>query len=394
MPAMRHLLPILSALVLGAAASNAHAIQVCELDGQHVNPANGHTTAGKTGLMRCREGEGGPVVREQELQNGVFMGVVRYFKDGNVQREHSVNERGNRDGRAREYEGKQLVLEETYRNAKVVGLSKRWHANGQLRRVSFHGEDDREQASAEFTKQGQLADLRCAPQPQLAPLADDAAWCGHKGGAGTVSTYAEDGRLRGKLVHERGERRLSEAYWDNGKPRERTESTAAGGTERSFTDSGTPRRERQWVNVEDSGRTRRSTVLEREYHESGTLVQEKRWTPGPRGSELQSERRWYLNGQPRETVTYTQADGRTLRHDVSFHDNGKPAHEGDWLLAGRYERQASGVHKSFDTDGRLRLERHHDAKGRLTRERELDESGKVTRDDELFEDGSRKAHAR
>ena len=55
----------------------ALAVQVCELDGQHVNPSNGATTAGKTGLMRCREGEGGPVVREQELQQGKFMGLVR-----------------------------------------------------------------------------------------------------------------------------------------------------------------------------------------------------------------------------------------------------------------------------------------------------------------------------
>lgn len=385
---------LLCALVLGAASANVQAIQVCELDGQHVNPANGHTTAGKTGLMRCRDGEGGPVVREQELKNGVFMGVVRHFKDGVLHREHSVNERGNRDGRAREYDGSQLVLEETYRNGKVVGLSKRWHANGQLRRVSFHAEEDREQAVAEFTRQGRLAELRCAPQPQLAPAADDAAWCGHQGGPGTVSTYTEDGRLRGKLVHERGERRLSELLWENGRPRERVESTATGGTERSFTDGGTPRRERQWVNVEDGGRMRRSTVLEREYHESGTLVHEKRWAPGPRGGELQSERRWYLNGQPREAVTYTQADGRTLRRDLGFHDNGKLAHASEWLLAGRYERQAAGVHKSFDASGLLRLERHHDAKGRLTREREFDGSGQVTRDDELFEDGSRKAYAR
>ena len=32
----------------------AQAVQDCELNGQHVNPANGHTTAGKSGLMRCK----------------------------------------------------------------------------------------------------------------------------------------------------------------------------------------------------------------------------------------------------------------------------------------------------------------------------------------------------
>ena len=53
------------------------AVESCELNGEHVNPNNGNTTAGKTGLMRCRDGEGGAVLREQELKGGVFMGVVR-----------------------------------------------------------------------------------------------------------------------------------------------------------------------------------------------------------------------------------------------------------------------------------------------------------------------------
>lgn len=395
MPAMHaHLKPLLLCLALAGAALPSHAIQVCELDGQYINPNNGNMTAGKSGLMRCREGEGGPVVREQELRNGKDQGIVRYFKDGQLQREFSVNEKGNRDGRSREYEGKQLVLEETLSNSKTVGLSRRWHTNGQLRRVSFHDDEGREQAVAEFTRQGQLSDLRCAPKPQLAPAADDAAWCGHKGSPGTVSTYAEDGRVRGKLVFERGERRLSESFWENGKVRDRVEWTAQGGAERSFFDSGTPRRERQWVNVEDSGRTRRNTVLERDYHESGTVVTEKRWSSGPRGGELQSERRWYLNGQPRETMTYTYSGNEVVRRDQRFGDNGKLSSEGEWIMSGRYERQAAGIHKSFDADGRVRLEQHHDAKGRLTREREFDESGKVIRDDELFEDGSRKAYAR
>jgi hypothetical protein len=76
----------------------ALAVQVCELDGQHVNPSNGATTAGKTGLMRCREGEGGLVVREQELQQGKFIGRVRCCKDderGQVKRERELDEHGN-----------------------------------------------------------------------------------------------------------------------------------------------------------------------------------------------------------------------------------------------------------------------------------------------------------
>ena len=63
------------------------AIRVCELDAQPVNPANGSTTAGKTGSMRCREGDGGPVVREQELQRGVDA-------RGRISRERELDETG------------------------------------------------------------------------------------------------------------------------------------------------------------------------------------------------------------------------------------------------------------------------------------------------------------
>ena len=79
----------------------AHAVQSCELNGQPVNTSNGNTTAGKTGLIRCRDAEGGPVVREEELQNGKFIGVVQRFREGVLEREHSVNEKGNREGRKR-----------------------------------------------------------------------------------------------------------------------------------------------------------------------------------------------------------------------------------------------------------------------------------------------------
>ena len=121
--------PVAIAAVLASFAAPAFAVESCELNGEHVNPNNGNTTAGKTGLMRCREGDSGPVVREQELKGGVFLGVVRYFdNDGGLVREHLINERGNRDGLAREYERASpgakpsLVREETYRNGGSVGI--------------------------------------------------------------------------------------------------------------------------------------------------------------------------------------------------------------------------------------------------------------------------------
>ena len=394
-----HLLGIALACVVGRAL----AVESCELNGQHVNPANGNTTAGKSGLMRCRDGEGGPVVREQELKNGVFTGVVRNFRDGQLEREHRINERGNREGLAREYAisgGKAvLVREETYRDGRAVGLVRSWYASGQLRRVGFRDEEARELAFAEFTEQGKLYELRCAPRALLGGDADDAHWCGHVGGPSNVALYNGKGALKARVSYERGERRKGEVLGESGTVREQNEATATGGVERSFYADGTKRREVQWVEARGD-RNRRVTTLEQEFHESGKLVHERRFRVDDRGGELASERTWYLNGQPKETSELSvAADGRTLRHEVAYHDNGSKGFEGEWRLAasGGERRGGSvpvGVHRSWDDAGHLRGERFYDERGRLVRERELDASGAVVRDDEVFEDGSRKAFAR
>jgi hypothetical protein len=110
-----------------------------------------------------------------------------------------------------------------------------------------------------------------------------------------------------------------------------------------------------------------------------------------------SEQRWYLNGQPRELTEFVSGEGRQLRRETSFHDNGRKAGEGVWIVAGPGSRGsdlATGVHRGWDADARLRIERSYDERGRITREREFDVSGKVVRDDEVFEDGSRKALGR
>jgi len=233
----------------------ALAVQVCELDGQPVNPSNGATTAGKTGLMRCREGEGGPVVREQELQQGKFMGLVRYYKDGALEREFRVNERGNRDGMLREWArpdagGKSvLVREETMRDGRNFGVSRSWYPTGQLRRVATYGDGEHEQASAEFTPQGQLADLRCGTQPALGNDFDDRAACGFAGGPSNVTLYSGKGVAKARVSYERGERKKSETLWENGTVRELSEIGADGGVDRLFAADGTKRREQQWTTV-------------------------------------------------------------------------------------------------------------------------------------------------
>jgi antitoxin component YwqK of YwqJK toxin-antitoxin module len=389
------------ALAAACAALPALAIQVCELNGQPVNPNNGYTTEGKTGLMRCRDGEGGPVLREQELQRGKFMGVVRYFKDGVLEREHHVNERGNQDGLAREWSraepgGKPvLIKEETYRDGRNTGIARSWYPSGQLKRVAGHGDDDREQAVAEFNAQGQLAELRCAARPMLGSDFDDKTACGHAGAASTVTLYASKGQPRARVSFERGERKKSETLWDNGTLREQMEVTASGGVERSFAADGTKRHEVQWQTLAGD-RPRRITTLDQEFHESGKLLRERRWRPGERGGELVAEASWYLNGQPKLRSEFLGEGGAALRRETRFHDNGKKAFEGAWRIESRqgWNERPTGTHQSFDAEGRLRAESMYDERGRIKRERELDERGTVLRDDEVFEDGSRKAVGR
>lgn len=388
------------ALVVAGAAAPARAVESCELNGQQVNPNNGNTTAGKTGLMRCRDGDGGPVVREQELQAGVFRGAVRYFKDGQLEKEYRVDERGNRGGVAREFARADagakpvLVREETYRDGRTFGIARSWYGSGQLRRVSFHGDDDREQASAEFTADGKLAELHCAARAVLGADADDARWCGHAGSASNVVLYSGKGVVKARVSYERGERRRNELLASDGTIREQEETTGSGGVLRFFYPSGGKRRESQWVTTTGE-RAGRVQTLEQEFHESGKLVHERRWRSGERGGELTMEQYWYLNGQPKNRLEFSTVDGRSKRLEMGFHDNGTKSFEGAWIAdSSRSGEVATGVHRTFDDAGHLRSDRHYDERGRITPERELDGKGNVVRDDEVFEDGSRKAYGK
>ena len=398
-----------AALWLALVAGPSFAIQTCELDGQSISPNNGNTTAGKSGLMRCKDADSGAIVREQQLQNGRFMGVERYYQSGQVEREFSVDERGNKEGLSREWtigaaDGKRvLTREETDRNGSMVGLAKTWYPTGQRRRLAFYGDDGHEQASAEFTADGKLYDLRCTTRPVFGTDFDDRSACGFAGATTTV-LYGGQGQPSTRIAFDHGERRRTETLWDNGAVRELREIVGSGGIERSFSADGTKRHEVQWVVLaaKDGGANgRRVNVLDQEFHESGKLIHERRWTPSDRGGDLVSESRWYLNGQLSSLDQYVDQGDKRTRRETGFHDNGKPSSEGTWLLAdARSDRSSSrsslpiGTHKTYDEQGRERGERLYDDRGRLTREREFDERGTLVRDDEVFEDGSRKSAGR
>ncbi|CAN5783855.1 hypothetical protein BH09PSE5_BH09PSE5_13810 [soil metagenome] len=408
---LRAALRAVAALVFALASVPVFAIQVCEIDGRSVNPNNGSTTANKTGLMRCRDSDSGVIVREQELQNGKFMGVVRYFKAGLLEREHSVNERGNQDGVSREWEvteatrARVLVRESTYSNGDSTGVSRNWYSTGEKRRLTYYGADHREQASVEFTREGKLSALRCAATPVFTQDFDDGAACGHAGRPSVVEFYGSKSQPVSRVTFERGERRKVENLWDNGAVRSVRETLPTGGYERLFAQDGTLRHVLEWTTFSlpaadgAAPRPRSVNTLEQDFHESGKMILERRWTPTERTADLLYEATWYLNGQPKTRSDYSVADSTRVRLEKSYYDNGKPASEGSWRIGSATSRidrseRPIGTHASFDQQGRKRVERVFDELGKVTREREYDESGAVTSDDEVFEDGSRKSVGR
>jgi antitoxin component YwqK of YwqJK toxin-antitoxin module len=369
----------------------AHAVQDCELNGQSVNPANGNTTAGKTGLMRCKDRDSGLPTREQALQNGKFMGLVRHYQNGQLQKEYSTNERGNQHGLAREFApGGQVLREATYDNGSQTGLSRSFYAGGQPRRLTFYALIDgssREQAYAEFNESGQLQTLRCGDKPLLAPAADDARWCGF-GGGGTsnLELFNSRGRLNARSSYLAGQRIRHETLNDKGQPNYQDEVVDATRTERYFNNAGVKRRE---VQLRLEGKAS-FTEREQDFSDSGSLTRDRRWSAG----KPVSEQSFYLNGQPRSKAEYGGEGNAAWLQTTDYYDSGKVAGTGRYQLTGRSQRLPTGTHQRFNEAGQLVAESLYDDRGRITREKAWDADGKLQRDDAVFEDGSRKAYSK
>ncbi len=362
------------------------AISDCEVNGQPVNPSNGNTTAGKTGMMRCKDRDTGAHSREQELRDGKFIGLERFYQNGKLARERSVNANGNSQGRARDFAPDGTVLSDAnYENGDVVGLSRNFHPNGQLRRAAIGGRSSEEKASAEFTPRGQLRDLRCGSQPLLAPAVDDATLCGFKQ-LSRLEFFNDIGQVRERASFEAGKRVRFEVLGDNGVVLQQQEVNGNARIDRSFSREGVKRREVLW----DVNGKVAYMVREQEFSTTGTLTRERKFSQG----ELTSEETFYLNGQPRSRDVYSTEGNLRSRESTGFYDSGKASHSGRYRVPGRGVQLAVGTHKNFDANGRTVSETVYDDQGRVTRERAWDEAGTLLRDDAVFEDGSRKAFAK
>ena len=372
------------ALLLTAAVS-AHAVQDCDIAGQHVNPANGNTTAGKTGLMRCKDRDTGQLQREQELQDGKFMGLVRFYDHGQLSKEYSVNERGNRHGRSREFApGGQVIVDINYANGDETGMARRFHTNGQLRRASFY--NDGEKAHAEFNDRGQLSQLRCSDKPLLAPVVDDAKLCGFAGTASQFELFDSRGSLSSRNSYLAGQRVRYEQLYDDGKTQLLQENGPARQIERQFSRDGVKRRDTERTL---DGKTVTAMRLQ-QFSETGTLVRDQRWAAGRQASDTS----FYLNGQPKTRQEWGGSGTASWIDETDYRDDGSVASTGRYLEPGRGRRQATGTHKVFNAAGKVVAEAEYDARGRIARERAWDDGGTLVRDDAVFEDGSRKAFAR
>lgn len=372
--------------LLGATA--AHAQQDCDLNGRGVNPNDGSSLAGKTGLLRCKDRASGDLLREEQVQNGVSMGLVRIYEKGKLAKEHALNAKGNMHGRAREFSPTGRVLRDaTYDDGQERGLVRSYYPSGQLRRAMFYPDNRGDRASVEFTERGQMSALRCTAAPVLAPVVDDAKLCGFTGGPSQVELFDTGGTLRSRLSYLAGKRVRTQNFYDNGKTALLDETSGTQRTEQSFSSEGIKRREIVYLLVE------RTSIRQREqaFSEKGTLMRDQRWNSA---GEPVVDDSYYLNGQPSNKALYSGSGDARSVEVTEFHDNGQRAAQGRYQIVGRGRQVPIGTHQRFNEKGTLLAESSFDAKGRVTRERAWDENGELLRDDEVFEDGSRKAFTR
>lgn len=370
----RHLLRLAAALMVCAPA---WAIPRCELNGESVNPNNGHTTAGKSGVMRCTDEDGAVRLREQTLREGRFEGpVVMVLRDGE-RREYSVNERGNRHGLARTYDARgTLRREEQLENGTAVGAQKTFAEAGHLQRLDFAA-DRRTVLTIGYLADGSLSELRCAP---ASVVPQDREVCGHTAGrASEVTLHRAPGKPSGTVSYLQGQMRRMTVLDEAGRMVRSEEVQDGRRIRRVFYASGQPRSETDFVERDPRGAGGREGIA-REWAESGQLTQETTWADG----HEQRIQQWYLNGRQKLRQQIRREGRDHERVTERFWDNGRPA-------AIHTERHGRlwGWQKYFSEAGVLLREDEHGERGILVRRKHYSEQGVLEREERFLEDGSR-----
>ena len=346
----------------------ALAVQDCEINGQHVNPANGGTTEGKTGIMKCRDRDTGKLVREEEYRNGRSIGYRKFIEFSGDTIIANYNEKGNRDGESKRFDPSgTLLAHERYVDGSTAGTQTYFHKNSQVKRRSFD-ERGRALASIEYNEKGQLSELRCADKPLLQ---EDRKLCGFDQPADLDFHNA-----RGDIV--------AQARYENGK-RVAIKTFSGSGTVARTEDVKGERKVTRSHFAEGPLRLETTSVgnrkeHEREYAVSGQAIRESRWLDG----RLSEETLWYLNGNPKSKTRWQRDGVQVLIGAEEFWDNGQIR-----ARTVRDERVGHvGVQQGFDETGALVEEELYD-KGVLTR-RKLYKAGRLVLDEQYHPDGSRK----
>lgn len=374
MPFERHLLLLTIATLMGAPA---WAVQRCELNGESVNPNNGHTTAGKSGVMRCVDEDGQVRRREQTLREGRFVGpVVMVLADGE-RREYSVNERGNRHGVARTFDGKgTLRKEENLEDGSAVGVQKTFAEAGHLQELHFAAER-RTVLTIAYLADGTLSELRCAP---TSVVPQDREVCGHTGrGASEVTLYREPGKPSGTVSYLQGKMQRLSVLDRDGRLVRNEELKDGRRIKRVFYASGKPRSETDFIERDPNSAGGREGIA-REWAESGQLTQETAWADGYE----QRIQQWYLNSKQKLRQQIRRQGREQERSTESFWDNGKPA-----AINAERNGRLWGWQKYFSEEGVLLREDEHGERGLLLRRKRYNEQGVLEREERFLEDGSR-----
>lgn len=384
-------LQLLACGALCVLTSSANAIIHCEMNGKSVNPNNGSETATLTGVLRCKDEDSGKLQREQELRDGKYIGLHRSFdREGRLERERSVNERGNSQGVEKQFwPNGQLKSESNADNGQSVGLTRHYFENGKISRLSFY-QDRRSLLDISLNADGSYSELRC---PATNTIAEDRKPCGFAGKT-DIELKNAVGKRRALQTWEQGKLLAATMYRDDGSLQSEMSFDQGRRVHRSFAMDNTPgnknvlREERVF---EPGEQPLNSTA--------GRLQTSKLWGTNGQATELiryidgrpmQTER-WYLNGALKEKSSITGSGNSARTQREKFTDDGKLASR-ETLTA---DGSATGLQQYFYGNGKLRREETYgepDARGRtrvLTR-KEWHETGTLTADDEILEDGSRK----
>ncbi len=330
-------------LLLPGAVAARH----CEINGEEVNPDNGSTTAGKTGILVCRNDDGTRMY-EHELRDGEHIGLDRsYGFDGGMS-ERQVNANGNSDGLARDfYPGGQLKSEGHYEDGDAVGLSKSFHRNGKLAVLRFHEKAGaRAAVTIEYDDAGRLHALSCGDKSFLP---EDRPLCGHGGKTVETALHGRGGAVVEKRTLRDGRTLGAQGFDEAGRLRDSMETTAKGRISRRYFENGKPASE---------------SVVE--------------------GDWVVAESEWYMNGALKAKTT-TVPDERAPRvvHEY-YRDTGVLREREE--LRGRERVRA----ERFDEQGARSEEFVYADDGHVRLHRKFAPDGGVTLEEELFPDGSRK----